>query len=217
MWAQQQDTEEGRESEVWGEHRDPGHIPTSGSGTCERLLCLCGLDTSALNTAKLGVVAAVCGVVLDHLHSGSPGPWRGPGRKLCSIALAQKTQRPFLLLKERGQGLGKSLRSLESEEIGRQMGNWLSSCPSLFPPNRESKPLICRVLRCGNWLWPVSHSQGPCPHHAVSVLLFLLLSQDREMLGLSGTKAHSLSTLPTTTFNGLHLQEARARPEFLTT
>lgn len=81
MRAQQQDAEQERESEVWREHRDPGHVPESGFGTCERLLCMCGLDTNILNTAKLGVMAVVCRVALDNLYSGSPGPWRGQGEK----------------------------------------------------------------------------------------------------------------------------------------
>lgn len=42
---------------------------------------MCWLDTNVLNTAKLGVVAAVCTVVLDNLYSGSPGSCRGPGEK----------------------------------------------------------------------------------------------------------------------------------------
>lgn len=70
-----------RGREVWREHRDPGHVPVSGSGTCDQVLCMCGLDSTVLNTAKLGVVTALCSLVLDNLYSGSPGPGRGSGEK----------------------------------------------------------------------------------------------------------------------------------------
>lgn len=70
-----------RGREVWRKHWDPGHVPVSGSGTCDQVLCMCGLDTTVLNMAKLGVVTAACRLALDNLYSGSPGPGWGPGEK----------------------------------------------------------------------------------------------------------------------------------------
>jgi hypothetical protein len=104
VWAQQQDTEEEREREVWREHRDPGYVPPSGSGTCERLLCVCGLDSNVLNTAKLGVMAAVCRVALDNLNSGSPGPWRGREEK--AIQCVACSEYPKTILAAQGEGAG---------------------------------------------------------------------------------------------------------------
>lgn len=104
VWAQQQDTEEERERTVWREHRDPGHVPASGSGTCEQLPCMCGLDTSVLNTAKLGVVAAVCGVALD-MNSGSPGPWRGTGEKAIQCVACSDYRKAIPAAQGEGAGL----------------------------------------------------------------------------------------------------------------
>lgn len=88
-----------REREVWRERRDPGHVPASWSGTCDQVLCMCGLDTTVLNTAKLGVVTAVCRLALDN-----PGPGRGPGEK--AVQYIACSEYPKAIPAAQGEGVG---------------------------------------------------------------------------------------------------------------